>query len=110
MLQSWPGENVSGQTKRAVAVALQVTVGDIGAIAGCLIYRPALSGHQYRSPNLISIGYLLFAILMTTYLWVTMSWENKRRDRLLSDDTKVEETEDDRIRLGDRSIRYRYQI
>ncbi|KAJ8587271.1 MFS general substrate transporter [Rhizopogon salebrosus TDB-379] len=110
LLLSWPGENVSGQTKRAVAVALQVTVGDIGAIAGCLIYRPALSGHQYRSPNLISIGYLLFAILMTTYLWVAMSWENKRRDRLLSGDTKVEETEDDRIRLGDRSVHYRYQI
>lgn len=31
---SWPGENVSGQTKRAVAVAMQITIGDIGAIAG----------------------------------------------------------------------------
>lgn len=38
---SWPGENVSAQTKRAVAVAMQITIGDIGAIAGyaksCLI-------------------------------------------------------------------------
>ena len=31
---SWPGENVSAQTKRAVAVAMQITIGDIGAIAG----------------------------------------------------------------------------
>jgi len=31
---SWPGENVSAQTKRAVTVAMQITIGDIGAIAG----------------------------------------------------------------------------
>lgn len=31
---SWPGENVSGQTKRAVAVAMQVAIGDLGVIAG----------------------------------------------------------------------------
>lgn len=31
---SWPGENVAGQTKRAVAVAMQITFGDIGAIVG----------------------------------------------------------------------------
>ncbi|KAF8123081.1 major facilitator superfamily domain-containing protein, partial [Mycena galopus ATCC 62051] len=33
----WPGENVSGQTKRAIAVAMQITIGDIGAIAGYIL-------------------------------------------------------------------------
>ncbi|KAG1848740.1 major facilitator superfamily domain-containing protein, partial [Suillus subalutaceus] len=110
LLLSWPGENVSGQAKRAVAVALQISIGDIGAIAGCLIYRPTLSSHLYRTPNLIAIGYLLFAIVMTTYLWVVMSVENRRRDRLLSKGEAKEETEEERIRLGDRSVRYRYRI
>jgi hypothetical protein len=46
--RSWPGENVSAQTKRAVAVAMQITIGDIGAIAGygCPSKRP----RQNRSP------------------------------------------------------------
>lgn len=34
LLRSWPGENVAGQTKRAVAIAMQITIGDVGAIAG----------------------------------------------------------------------------
>jgi hypothetical protein len=34
MDNSWPGENVSAQTKRAIAVAMQITIGDIGAIVG----------------------------------------------------------------------------
>ncbi|KIK47235.1 hypothetical protein CY34DRAFT_799590 [Suillus luteus UH-Slu-Lm8-n1] len=110
LLLSWPGENVSGQGKRAVAVALQISVGDIGAIAGCLIYRPTLSSHLYRTPNLIAIGYLLFAIVMTTYLWVVMKAENRKRDCLLSKGEAKEETEEERIMLGDRSVRYRYQI
>lgn len=110
LLLSWPGENVSGQGKRAVAVALQISVGDIGAIAGCLIYRPTLNSHLYRTPNLIAIGYLLFAIVMTTYLWVVMRVENRKRDCLLSKGEAKEETEEERIMLGDRSVRYRYRI
>ncbi|KAF8555229.1 MFS general substrate transporter [Imleria badia] len=112
LLLSWPGENVSGQTKRAVAVATQIMIGDIGAIAGCLIYRPSLSTHLYRKPNLIAIGYVLFAILMATYLWVMMARENKRREVVLANnkgDDRVE-TDEERLRLGDRSIHYRYQL
>ncbi|KAI5986147.1 major facilitator superfamily domain-containing protein [Pisolithus albus] len=90
----------SGQTKRAVAVALQITIGDIAAIAGCLIYRPSLSAHLYRKPNLIAIGYLLFAILAT--------W---RRQMLLAEGTvDCCESEQDKVRLGDRSIHYTYQL
>ncbi|KAF7299548.1 hypothetical protein HMN09_00960000 [Mycena chlorophos] len=125
LLLSWPGENVSGQTKRAVAVALQITVGDIGAISGqvsrsslppnpfnaspllsVLVYRPSLAGHRYRKPHLVAIGYLLFAVVVTSYLWFQMSHENKRRDALEDE----EEREEDSVRLGDRSINYRYAI
>ncbi|KAH7913398.1 major facilitator superfamily domain-containing protein [Hygrophoropsis aurantiaca] len=110
LLLSWPGENVSGQTKRAVAVALQITVGDIGAIAGCLVYRPTLSSNLYRRPNIISIGYLLFAILMTSYLWISMSRENRKRGHLLAEGVDNKESDEDRVRLGDRSIHYKYQL
>ncbi|TDL17873.1 MFS general substrate transporter [Rickenella mellea] len=113
LLLSWPGENVSGQTKRAVAVAMQITIGDIGAIAGVLIYRPQFSGHKYRKPHIIAIGYLCFAIVVATYLWTWMSRENRRRDAVLEKDEKASEFEVDdnvRRRLGDRYIGYRYQV
>ncbi|KAJ7935667.1 major facilitator superfamily domain-containing protein [Mycena leptocephala] len=111
LLLSWPGENVSAQTKRAVAVALQITIGDIGAIAGVLIYRPQFSGHGFRKPHIIAIGYLLFAAAVATYLWVWMSRENKRRDLLAADRKKGSLEAEDEVqeqRLGDRSVLYRY--
>jgi len=110
LLLSWPGENVSGQTKRAVAVAMQITIGDMGAIAGVLIYRPNFAGHHYRKPHIIAIGYLSFAILVASYLWVWMSRENKRRDQLVGEGKETAVAEEDSIRLGDRDEKYRYQL
>lgn len=91
---------------------MQITIGDIGAIAGCLVYRPALSAQLYHKPNLIAIGYLLFAISMATYLWVMMARENKRREAVLTSSKEGDwlETDEERLRSGDRSIHYRYQL
>ncbi|KAH9080415.1 major facilitator superfamily domain-containing protein [Lactarius deliciosus] len=69
LLLSWPAENISGQTKRAVGVALQITVGDLGAVTGVLLYRPAYSAHRFRKPHIIAIGYLTFSIVIASGLW-----------------------------------------
>jgi hypothetical protein len=69
LLLSWPAENVSPQTKRATATAMQIFIGDIGgmmiyhalwerrltdviAIAGVLVYRPSLSAHFFRTSHI----------------------------------------------------------
>lgn len=113
LLLSWPGENVSGQTKRAIAVAMQITIGDLGAVAGVLIYRPEFASHNFRKPHIISIGYLLFAIGVTTYLWVWMSRENRQRAlRLENKDShkEINLSDEERLKLGDRDVNYRYVL
>jgi len=37
---SWPANNVSGQTKRATANAIQISIGNLGAVLGTQLYRP----------------------------------------------------------------------
>ena len=121
MIFSWPSENVAGQTKRAIAVALQITVGDIGAIAGVLIYRPDFAANNYRKPHIIAIGYLCFAIAVASYLWIWMSRENRRRDAaqaktsgkleaLESPEKSQEDLWREKERMGDRYPDYRYQV
>ncbi|PBK97684.1 MFS general substrate transporter [Armillaria gallica] len=113
LLLSWPGENVSGQTKRAIAVAMQITIGDLGAVAGVLIYRPEFASHNFRKPHIISIGYLLFAIAVTVYLWVWMSKENRQRALSLENKDLHKEiglSEEERLKLGDRDVNYRYVL
>ncbi|KAJ1303150.1 hypothetical protein OPQ81_011351 [Rhizoctonia solani] len=106
LLLSWPGENVAPQTKRAVAVAMQISIGDLGAIAGVLIYRPEWSANKFRKPHIISIGYLAFALAVTAWLWVWMARENKRRDGLMEQNEKEPEmdlTTEEMVDQGDRA-------
>ncbi|KAI0697444.1 major facilitator superfamily domain-containing protein [Cytidiella melzeri] len=81
--ESWPSENVYNQTKRAVAVAMQITIGDLGAVTGVLIYRPEWEKDHYRKPHSIAIGYLSFAIVVASALWWWMDKENWRRAEIL---------------------------
>ncbi|KAG6854666.1 hypothetical protein C0991_003314 [Blastosporella zonata] len=115
LLLSWPGENVSSQTKRAVAVAMQITIGDIGAIAGVLIYRSSLSAHLFRTPHAIAIGYLVFAIIVAISLATWLKKENARRDQVVSEEKEAEFYTPTQLKakaqgyyLGDRDLHYRY--
>jgi hypothetical protein len=93
-----------------VGVALQITVGDLGAITGVLIYRPAFSTHRFRGPHIIAIGYLTFSIAVTSALWYSMASENRRRSRIIiAGEDKVIDRETT-VRLGDREVHWRYGV
>lgn len=115
LLLSWPSENVSNQTKRAISVAMQITIGDLGAVTGVLIYRPEWAKDHYRKPHIIAIGYLVLAIVVASALWWWMAKENRRRDEVLANrgeegGKSVEEDHEEEIRLGDRHLKWRYQV
>lgn len=57
LVLSWPSENISSQTKRATGLGLQISVGNLGAVVGVLLYRPSLNGHLFRTPNIVALGY-----------------------------------------------------
>lgn len=40
IIAGWPANNVSGQTKRAIASAVQISIGNLGGIVGSQLYRP----------------------------------------------------------------------
>lgn len=72
-----------------------------------LIYRPSLNANRFRVPHIISIGYLIFAIIVATYLAITLKRENERRDRIINSG-KTGEQKTNGYDLGDRDICYRY--
>lgn len=90
---------------------MQISIGDLGAIAGVLIYRPEWSAIRYRKPHIISIGYLAFALGVTTWLWVWMARENRRRDKLEAEREKgfaEEISAEEKVDQGDRYVGWRY--
>ncbi|KAK4546658.1 hypothetical protein LTR36_001876 [Oleoguttula mirabilis] len=76
---SWPAMNVSGQTKRATANAMQITIGNLGAVIGTQLYR-ANDGPRYIVGHSVALGYLCLNIVVMCTIWLVLSRENNRRD------------------------------
>ncbi|KAF2963048.1 hypothetical protein GQX73_g10526 [Xylaria multiplex] len=78
LVLSWPTINVSGQTKRATATAMQISIGNIGAVVGTQLYR-TYDGPRFIVGHSFALGYLLANAIVVTVLAVVLSKENKRR-------------------------------
>lgn len=59
IIASWPANNVSGQTKRAVAGAMQLSIGNIGPILGTQLYRPKWAPKFYVA-NCVVLHFISF--------------------------------------------------
>ncbi|CAG8972338.1 hypothetical protein HYALB_00005006 [Hymenoscyphus albidus] len=101
---SWPAANVSGQSKRATATAMTITIGNLGAVLGTQLYRPKTAprwflGHEF------ALGYLCANLLNTSLLWWLLTRENRlKRERAVSGETGGEGT----VR-SDEDVRFIFQ-
>lgn len=75
---SWPTANVSGQSKRATATAMTITVGNLGAVIGTQLYRPNTSPRWYLGHG-FALGYLVANICVAVTLWVCLARENAKK-------------------------------
>jgi MFS family permease len=77
---SWPAANVSGQTKRATATAMTITIGNLGAVLGTQLYRPATSPRWFLGHG-FAAGYLAGNLVVVSVLWWVLRRENERKRR-----------------------------
>ncbi|KZT08305.1 MFS general substrate transporter [Laetiporus sulphureus 93-53] len=104
---SWPANNVSGQLKRAVACALQISVGNgLGAIVGTQLYR---YGPRFYLGHGFAIGYLCLVIVAASLNWLVLARRNVEKEKLRESDEFTEE-EDSRLLLGDEHPSWTFQL
>lgn len=103
---SWPANNVSGQTKRATANAMQISIGNLGAVLGTQLYR-STDGPRFFLGHGFALGYLCSNVLVVGTLWMILKKENSRRDKGERNDRLVGVDEDEW--LGDEDPRWRFQ-
>lgn len=108
LVLSWPCENVSGQTKRAVANALQISIGNLGAVIGTQLYRPKWSPRYYVGHG-CALAWLVGNVVVVSTLWYILSRENKKRDAGERSDRLVGLTEEQQRQLGDDHPDYRFR-
>lgn len=103
---SWPANNVSGQTKRAVANAMQISIGNLGAVIGMQMYRTETSPRYFLGHGM-AMGYLCMNIIVVSIVWFVLKKENEKRDAGERDERLVGVAEGEW--LGDDDPRWRFQ-
>lgn len=107
LVLSWPAINVSGQTKRAAACGLQITVGNLGAILGTQLYRPK-TAPRYILGHSFALGYMCLNLVVVGTLWLVLSRENKKKQEFLANHPETNgfhDSEQD-LKQGDRHPRW----
>ncbi|RYN25033.1 hypothetical protein AA0116_g215 [Alternaria tenuissima] len=110
LILCWPAINVSGQTKRATANAMQISIGNLGAVLGTQLYR-ANSGPRYVLGHSFALGYSCLNLVVVGALLVVLKKENKEKERILLEkpDTRgFHDTVED-LAMGDRHPRWKFQ-
>ncbi|KAI1824041.1 major facilitator superfamily domain-containing protein [Xylaria intraflava] len=105
LVLSWPTINVSGQTKRATSTAMQISIGNIGAVIGTQLYRDG-DGPRFVLGHSFALGYLLANVLVVAFLAVVLRRENSRRALVAADVGNVGEVAD---WAGDGDPRWRFE-
>ncbi|WPH04635.1 retrograde regulation protein 2 [Acrodontium crateriforme] len=106
---SWIGNNLAPSWKRAIGMALLISIGNLGGAIGSNIYI-AKQEPRYWLGYGYSLGTLCAAILSTLILKTAYQKENKKRDAISEDESRNKFTEDEMLLMGDKSPLYRYVV
>jgi hypothetical protein len=101
--------NIGGSCKRAIAIAVYVMIGNLGALTSSFIYLPRFAP-DYRVGHTILLCSITTSLIMASILTVWFRRENARREKLKPAAlfTKEEKMED--RALGDYARFFRYTV
>lgn len=105
LVLSWPALNVSGQTKRATANAMQISIGNLGAVMGTQLYR-ANDGPRFVVGHSLALAYLLANAVVVFLLRWRLKRQNGDRAAVAEEVTDVGKAEGWE---GDADARWRFQ-
>lgn len=105
LVLSWPAINVSGQTKRAIANAMQISIGNLGAVLGTQLYRSD-DGPRFVVGHSMALAYLVANAVVVSVLGWRLKRQNAARALVTEEATDVGQLADWK---GDEDPRWRFQ-
>ncbi|KAI0110693.1 MFS general substrate transporter [Hypoxylon sp. NC0597] len=102
LVLSWPAINI---WYRAIGNAMQISIGNLGAVLGTQLYR-ATDGPRFIVGHSLALAYLVANAVVVTILGIRLKRENQRRQAIAEEIKHVGEVVDWR---GDSDPRWRFE-
>ena len=107
------GNNLAPSSKRAVGMALLISIGNLGGIAGSNIFIAA-QAPRYPTGFGTGLGMCVAAVIMAYVLRRAFAAENAKRDKVLVEQgegaIRARYTEEELLNMGDKSPFFRYTL
>jgi len=109
-LLAWFGNNLAPSSKRAVGMALLVSLGNLGGgLVGSNIFLDKTKPHYYLGYGLC-MGIMIAGVVVAYILRVAYQRLNAQRDAMSEAEIRAKYTEEDLLNMGDLSPFFRYTL
>ena len=106
---SWAANNLAPSSRRAIGVAFNICVGNIGGVIGSYMYLESEKPKYYTGVGL-SLAFGVTGFIAAFILELSYKWGNKKKARLSEDEIRAKYTDEELLAMGDRSPLFRYTL
>ncbi|CCH44602.1 putative membrane protein [Wickerhamomyces ciferrii] len=102
---TWCANNLANSRKRAIAMAIQIGIGNFGGAFSSNFYKTG----AYTMGHGLSLGFAAMGIVSSTVLVLNYKRINKKREKDLSNGKYDDTTDEEFYRMGDKSPFFKYK-
>ncbi|KAF6792050.1 transporter C1002.16c-like protein 24 [Colletotrichum sojae] len=106
---SWASNNLAPASRRAIGVAFNICVGNIGGIIGSYMYLDSEKPKYYTGFGL-SLAFGGSGLVVALLLELSYKWGNAKRDKISEAEVRAKYTEQQLLEMGDKSPLFRYTL
>lgn len=106
---SWTGNNLTGSWKRAIGMAIQISIGNLGGAVGMNIYLEKQEPEYWLGFG-FSLGILLCASTAAMILRIALQRAGEKREAMSEDEIRERYTREQLWEMGDSSPLFRYTL
>lgn len=106
---SWAANNLAPSNRRAIGVAFNICVGNIGGVVGSYMYLESEKPKYYTGFGL-SLAFGATGFIISFLLELSYKWGNTKKAKLSEDEVRAKHTDEELLRMGDKSPLFRYTL
>jgi MFS family permease len=106
---SWAANNLAPSSRRAIGVAFNICVGNIGGVIGSYMYLESEKPKYYTGFGL-SLAFGATGFIVSFLLELSYKWGNTKKARMSEDEVRAKYTDEDLLNMGDKSPLFRYTL
>ncbi|KAI6822539.1 MFS general substrate transporter [Hortaea werneckii] len=108
-LIAWVGNNQAPASRRAIAVGLNICIGNAGGIMGSYMFYDS-DAPAYNTGFSLSLAFCVTGLLTAVAAELSYKWTNHKRDQVPEEETRAKYTHDQIVELGPKSPLYRFTL